>query len=173
MKFLQPIIVLFFLITFAQACLTLDGKYTISGAHPRQISATLTDNGRVTCRFSGIINEEHYFANCNPTFASYIHSDLTKLAYSNSGKEYLIDVQRKKDSNNFETYYRISARAFALFAEVFSNLPYSLQSNAGLPYPFTALLHFGHKNIKNKKTHLDITLNFLLHNGYEHLFKVD
>ncbi|KAL5350734.1 hypothetical protein ACLOAV_004303 [Pseudogymnoascus australis] len=112
MKSFQPIIALLSLITFVQACLTLQGRYTVTGAHPKMISATLTDNGQVTCRFSGTVNQDHYFANCNPTFALYIHSDLTKLAYSNGGHEYVIDVQKKKEFNNFETYYMLSARAF-------------------------------------------------------------
>ena len=112
MKFLQPIIALISLITFAHACLTLVGRYDVTGAHPGHISATLTDNGQITCRFSGIIDQDHYFANCNPTFASYIYRDVTKLAYSNGGHEYVIDVKKTRDFNNFEIYDRLSARAF-------------------------------------------------------------
>lgn len=112
MKFLQAIISLLSLITFAHACLTLEGKYIVSGAHPGMISATLSDNGKTTCKFSGTIDQDHYFANCIPTFASYIHRDLTKLAYSNGGHEYVIDVKATRDFNNFETFDRLSARAF-------------------------------------------------------------
>jgi hypothetical protein len=112
MKFLQPIFALLFYITFSHACLTLDGVYTVSGAHSNTISATLNDNGKVTCKFSGTIDQDHYFANCIPTFASYIHRDLTKLAYSNDGREYVIDVKATRDFNNFEIYDRLSARAF-------------------------------------------------------------
>lgn len=112
MKFLQAIISLLSLITFVHACLTLEGKYIVSGAHPRMISATLTDNGKTTCKFSGSIDQDHYFANCIPTFASYIHRDLTKLAYSNGGHEYVIDVKATRDFNNFETFDRLSALAF-------------------------------------------------------------
>ncbi|OBT59717.1 hypothetical protein VE04_00206 [Pseudogymnoascus sp. 24MN13] len=112
MKFLQPIFALLFSITFSHACLTLDGVYTVSGAHSNTISPTLNDNGKVTCKFSGTIDQDHYFANCIPTFASYIHRDLTKLAYSNDGREYVIDVKATRDFNNFEIYDRLSARAF-------------------------------------------------------------
>ncbi|OBT45875.1 hypothetical protein VE00_04185 [Pseudogymnoascus sp. WSF 3629] len=112
MKFLQLILALLFAITFSDACLTLEGEYTVSGAHSNPISATLHDNGKVTCKFSGTIDQDHYFANCIPTFASYIHRDLTKLAYSNGGHEYVIDVKATRDFNNFEIYDRLSARAF-------------------------------------------------------------
>ncbi|KFY12610.1 hypothetical protein V492_03788 [Pseudogymnoascus sp. VKM F-4246] len=108
MKFTQPIIALLFFLALSHACLTLEGVYVISGAHPGKITATLTDNGQVTCTFGGIVDQDHYFANCSPTFASYIHKDMTKLAYSNNGHEYVIDVRATRDLNTFETY----ARAF-------------------------------------------------------------
>ncbi|KFY45014.1 hypothetical protein V495_03156 [Pseudogymnoascus sp. VKM F-4514 (FW-929)] len=112
MKFFQPLIALLLLVTLTHACLVLQGVYTVHGAHPGQISGTLTDNGIQTCKFSGIIDQDHYFANCNSGFASYIHRDLTKLAYSNHGHEYVIDVKATRDFNLFETYDRLSARAF-------------------------------------------------------------
>jgi hypothetical protein len=112
MKFHQQIIALLSLLSFAHACIVLEGTYYITGAHPNTISATLTDNGKRTCTFSGNVNADHYFANCIPTFASYIYKDMSKLAYSNNGAEYLLDVTKTSDLNPFESYYRLSLRAF-------------------------------------------------------------
>jgi hypothetical protein len=90
MKFALLFFVLF--ATLANACLVFHAIYDRDN---HMIKGTIVDNGKQTCTFSGRVDQEHHFANCIPTFASYIQKDLNIVAYSNNGHEYTIMVDKE------------------------------------------------------------------------------
>ena len=108
MKFFLPLFILF--TSLANACLVLHGSYD---NYEDIINATLVDNGKHTCTFSGKVDRDHYFANCIPTFASYIQKDLKVVAYSNNGHEHLFAVNKERYNPNPRTDdYIITAQVF-------------------------------------------------------------
>ena len=96
--------------SLANACLVFHAIYDRDN---HMIKGTIVDNGKQTCTFSGKVDQENHFANCIPTFASYIQKDLSVVAYSNDGHEHLFKVDREIYNPNPRTYhYVLSARVF-------------------------------------------------------------
>jgi hypothetical protein len=99
MKFALLLLVL--LASLANACLVFHAIYDRDN---HMIKGTIVDNGKQTCTFSGRVDEEHHFANCIPTFASYIQKDLN---------EHLFPVAKEVHSTNPRNqYYTLSARMY-------------------------------------------------------------
>jgi hypothetical protein len=95
MKILSGLFILF--TSMANACLVLHGTFD---NYELTIDAILIDNGRHTCSYSGKIDQDHYFADCIPTFSSYIQKDLNIVAYSNNGHEYTFAVNKERYNPN-------------------------------------------------------------------------
>jgi hypothetical protein len=88
MKLFQTIAVVS-LFAVSYACVKLDGKYNW-GTH--DISATITDNGKKTCTYSGKLIDGHQFLSCIPGFSTFIDGSLTWASYSNNGNEGTIRI---------------------------------------------------------------------------------
>ncbi|OBT59720.1 hypothetical protein VE04_00207 [Pseudogymnoascus sp. 24MN13] len=88
MKLFQTLAVIS-LFTVGYACVKLDGKYNW-GTH--DISATITDNGKKTCTYSGKLRDAHQFLSCIPRFSAFIDGSLTWASYSNNGNEGTIQI---------------------------------------------------------------------------------
>lgn len=88
MKLFQTLAVIS-LFTVGYACVKLDGKYNW-GTH--DISATITDNGKNTCTYSGKLRDAHQFLSCIPRFSAFIDGSLTWASYSNNGNKGTIRI---------------------------------------------------------------------------------
>ena len=80
----------------SNACLVFSGRY-----YPlyQRLDASLVDNGIEVCTWHSRVNQDHYFADCIPGFASYITRDMNEVAYSNHGYEHLFNPGQYPDVN--------------------------------------------------------------------------